>query len=53
MTSRYCYANVRKIKVRWVSPIARFRRWLARRDADVFEVCGYNAPVFPNRKTTV
>lgn len=49
MTSRYCYANVPKIRTRWVSPLVRFRRWLFRRNADVFETIGYNAPVFPKK----
>lgn len=50
MKSRYCYAHVPKIKTRWVGPLVRLRRWLRRREPDMFEVGNYYAPIYPSKK---
>ena len=53
MTSRYCYCPMTARKIgRRVTLLDRLRRRKAVRrqaKADLFPVCGYNAPVYPGK----
>lgn len=52
MKSRYCYSPMVAKKIgRRVTLVDRIRRRIAMRKnaPDVFPICGYNAPIYPNK----
>ena len=50
MTSRYCYCPMTSKRLcRRVSLMDKLRRWVRRREPDVYEVGGYYAPIYPGK----
>lgn len=50
MTSRYVYCPMTSKRIgRRVTIMSRIRRWLNRREPDMFPIIGYNGPVYPGK----